>query len=232
MFNKNLTKAVLNDKNDAREYLKYVFFNAQRLEHCATNGHIMLIESANVQNINNKNCLLNPITGEICDSVDVERFPDYQRLYVDNGDSVDQDGKPYKIYKFTGKKRNGRALKLIEIDGVYFNYEYFKTIIEFFNGESINITCNNTGCYQFLNADKSKRALLMKIRVDNDDIFNNNYTYLKTISNIDELKGKEKKETFVYLVGDDILTLKVFKTRAMAEKFANGGEIKICPVYD
>lgn len=194
MFNKILTKAVLTDEKDAREYLKCVFFNAQTLEYCATNGHFMLVESATPTDLYKyKNCLLNPLSGEICDSIDPERFPDYQRLYVNNGDSVDLDGEPCKIYKFTAKKRNGRALKVIKIDGVYFNHEYFKTIIEFFNGESFNISCNNTGCYQFFNADKSKRALLMEIRVDNDNIFNNNYTYLKTVSNIDELKRKEKK---------------------------------------
>lgn len=195
MFNKNLSKAVA--KLDmCRPHLQNVYFNAESGEYVATNGHIMLVERTTDKPADSST-LLNPITGQVIEDAKEPGYVDYKRLYITSGETLDWSAQLCKVYKFTGEKRYSQASKIIEINGVFFNFDYLKTIVDFFDGESITIYCSkreegcNWHCYQFLNASGSKRALVMPIELT-ESILSSDFTLIKTLLNFEQLRNWQK----------------------------------------
>ena len=107
------------DKNADRPYLQKVYFNAERREYVATNGHIMLIMPAEVMasiKEPNKSCYIEK-TGET--SIVTQAYVYYERVIPSK--------KTRKIWQElpADLKEDGKLL-LIGRDGVWVNHKYYK----------------------------------------------------------------------------------------------------------
>ena len=198
-----------------------VYYNAERKEYLSTNGHVLLIKSADAGSTNK---YINPITKQEMEPVTI---PEYEKL-LNAGAPVQWES--FKTFKHKGGcKGLGVPMRAIQTsDGVCFNLDYIKMVVNFL-GTPASVECNNLGQYLFKNTDGTKIALVMCLRRLNLEDFIEIANGLKW----EDLKSKEAAGTICYVVYNSQEPLATFKKESDAVKFVRewqGESLNIKPL--
>lgn len=188
MYNKKLKNAI--DKNEHRDYLRYIAYNKQESCYIATNGHILLLEKTSDSYPCDK--YFDPATGETVDDVN---YPDWTRLFDFEKKEVFE--KTFETF-VSKEKRKHACNKFVKINKFY-NYKLISIVFDFIGTDFFIFDGEEGKPTEVISKDGLRKALIMPYKVDfmNDIEKSEDFDASKPVS------LKRAREKYIYISFDE-----------------------------